>query len=126
MSELRGELCVTCLRHNREMIDMWMCDDVDGADPPRWEKRYTIQWDWARASLRPIAVLGDEVLVCQTSKNKLCRFILRTQKRVKVKDTIRLRDLEYSSLEEGTLVEYPCKIKSSFVVIPYVSSLALI
>jgi F-box interacting protein len=53
LSELRGELCVTCPYQNLEMLDMWMCKDVDGADLPRWDKRYTIRWDWARASLPP-------------------------------------------------------------------------
>ncbi|KAK1670658.1 hypothetical protein QYE76_058817 [Lolium multiflorum] len=127
LSELCGELCVTCPDQNLEMLDMWMCKDVDGADLPRWDKRYTIRWDWARASLRPLAILGDGVLMCQTSRNMLCCCNLHTDdKHVEVKDTVRLNDLEYLNPEDGTILDYACKIKFSFDVISYVPSLARI
>ncbi|CAM0885526.1 unnamed protein product [Alopecurus aequalis] len=124
MSELRGELCMTCPGQNNGMIDMWMCGNIDGPDPTRWEKRYTIQWYWHRVSLRPVAMLADGVLVCQTSMSKLYRFILHSKKCAKIKGAFFLRDLEYLNQDKGTLLVFPHKSKSSFEVIPYVPSLA--
>uniref|UniRef100_N1QZU7 Uncharacterized protein n=1 Tax=Aegilops tauschii TaxID=37682 RepID=N1QZU7_AEGTA len=82
MSELHGQLCVTCLLpHDDRSLHMWMCSDIDGAraKKPQWEKRYTIYWDWALSSLRPVAMLGDGELLCQASGDRLCRCILHTK-----------------------------------------------
>lgn len=94
-------------------------DDVDA-------KRYTIQWDWTRMSLRPVAMLDDSVLVCQASGNRLCRCILQTKKRVNVKDRFHMEGLEYCNIEEGTLLQYPHGSKLYLDAIPYVPSLVSI
>lgn len=124
MSELHGQLCVTCSLHDDDRsLDMWMCSDIDSAraKKPQWEKRYSIYWDWALSCLRPVAMLGDGVLLCQASGHRLYRCILHAKMRVKVKDRFCMNDLEYYNLEEGTLVEHPHGM-SCFDVIPFVPS----
>jgi hypothetical protein len=57
LSELCGRLCLTGRGISHGSLDMWVCGDIiDGV--PRWERRYTIGWDWAAEAplLRPVAV----------------------------------------------------------------------
>ncbi|XP_020194660.1 uncharacterized protein [Aegilops tauschii subsp. strangulata] len=116
LAELRGELCLVCVEQDNELVEMWMCDDVE---KPRWDQRHTvIVSTFMSPDLYPIAAFDDEIVFKQW-KYHTRRYDLKTEA---FGDVFRLENLKYHNPSTGML-GYQRRFLSYFDVIPYVPSI---
>ncbi|XP_044957129.1 putative F-box protein At1g70380 [Hordeum vulgare subsp. vulgare] len=116
-AELNGELAMPHPGPNSELVEIWMCDDVEGNNPTRWNQRLVLDYPF---SMRLIATFNDEI-VYQDTLDYLWR---RTRKGDKA--MARMNVLRYYNPDMGTLVEYSWRTVKRFDVIFYVPNLVRI
>ncbi|XBI76829.1 hypothetical protein VPH35_070022 [Triticum aestivum] len=99
LAELSGELAMP--RPGYESVEVWMCDDVESINPPRWERR----------------VSNDEI-VFRDMSDCLWR---QTHQRVEI--MFHMEALRYYNHDTGTLVEYSGETVQDFDAIFYIPTL---
>ncbi|XBI76950.1 hypothetical protein VPH35_070124 [Triticum aestivum] len=116
-AEVNRKLAMPHPGPNSELVEIWMCDDVEGNNQPRWHQRHVLDYPF---SMRLIATFGVEI-VYQDTVDYLWR---RTRKGDKA--MARMNLLRYYNPDMGTLVEYSWRTVKSFDVIFYVPTLVRI
>ncbi|KAM3196649.1 hypothetical protein ACQJBY_072383 [Aegilops geniculata] len=116
-AEVNGKLAMPHPGPNSELVGIWMCDDVEGDNPPRWHQRHVLDYPF---SMRLIATFGDEI-VYQDTVDYLWRRTRKGEKAI-----ARMNVLRYYNPDMGTLVEYSWRTVKSFDVIFYVPTLVRI
>ncbi|CAM0908915.1 unnamed protein product [Alopecurus aequalis] len=112
LAELHGELALA--RLNEELVEIWMCDDVDDGSPPRWARRHVLKFP---SRIHPIAVFDDGVVF----RDKSCYLSRLTSEGPK--HMVGMKTLKYCNPDTDTLVESSSVIFDDFDVIPYIPTL---
>ncbi|XP_037419376.1 putative F-box protein At2g02030 [Triticum dicoccoides] len=97
LAKLNGELAIHHLGPNYESVEIWMCNDAESNNPPRWEQHHVFNF---QAYVRLIATFNDEI-VYQDGSSYLWRQTHQGNKFM-----VCMTDLKYRNPDMGTLVEY--------------------
>ncbi|CAM0908923.1 unnamed protein product [Alopecurus aequalis] len=113
LAELHGEL--TLSRLNKESVEIWMCDDVDDYNPPRWARRYVLN---SSSCIHTICAFNDEIVFRDRSY-----YLYRHQTSEGSRHMVGLKPLKYRNPDTDTLVECSSVTFDGFDVTPYIPTL---
>jgi F-box interacting protein len=118
LAEMGGELYLVHKVPASHTHLIWVCDDVDGDDPPRWVQRHAIK---VPCCIHPVGAFDDGIVFQPRSHSRLlCVDSGRTEGFRHVAD---MHDLRYHHPDTNTSVEYREEIVHAYDIIPYVPSL---
>ncbi|XBI98735.1 hypothetical protein VPH35_018940 [Triticum aestivum] len=120
LAEFHGELCVAHEgpKHGSfRSACIWVCNDVDGSNPPRWVQRHVMN---VPRCIHLVATSNDDILFQGGSYNLMCSD---SQSTLGVRHVAIMHDLAYHHPNTNTLVKYTSEIVYDYDIIPYVPSL---
>jgi F-box interacting protein len=118
LAEMGGELYLVHKGPASHTHLIWVCDDVDGDDPPRWVQRHAIK---VPCCIHPVVAFDDGIVFQPRSHSRLlCVDSGRTEG---FRHVANMHDLRYHHPDTNTSVEYTEEIVHAYDIIPYVPSL---
>ncbi|XBI94525.1 hypothetical protein VPH35_031147 [Triticum aestivum] len=125
LTDLHGELCVGAPRSASNVLQMWVCGDLDdSSNPPHWDMCHVIPGPFRIRSYMPMITTAEAVVI-QFATYFLYKWDLQSPE-FDFNELIEMNRLTYHHLDTDTFVKYRGKNLADLCVIPYIPSMVRI